>query len=136
MILVSGDMPSALLADSSDHRFLWQGAAGPADQAGDAPAEEAREHPAVSALDEQAGSGTEQEIAAPDGSEGPAGPRIEILGDASAEQVAALVAVLSGVGGGDEEPAGPPSRWASRERLVRSAMHPSRGGWRASALPR
>ena len=30
MILVSGDMTSALLAESSDHRFLWQGARGPA----------------------------------------------------------------------------------------------------------
>lgn len=67
----------------------------------------------------------------------PAGPRIEVLGDASPEQVAALVAVLSGLGGGeDEAPAAPPSRWASRERLVRGPVHPSRGGWRASALPR
>ena len=66
----------------------------------------------------------------------PAGPRIEVLGDASPEQVAALVAVLSGLGGGEEEaPAAPPSRWASRERLVRGPVHPSRGGWRASALP-
>lgn len=69
--------------------------------------------------------------------ESPAGPRIEVLGDASPEQVAALVAVLSGLGGGeDEAPAAPPSRWASRERLVRGPVHPSRGGWRASALPR
>ena len=69
--------------------------------------------------------------------ETPAGPRIEVLGDASPEQVAALVAVLSGLGGGeDEAPATPPSRWASRERLVRGPVHPSRGGWRASALPR
>ncbi|MFX4286118.1 acyl-CoA carboxylase subunit epsilon [Janibacter sp. G349] len=67
----------------------------------------------------------------------PAGPRIEVLGDASPEQVAALVAVLSGLGGGEEEaPAGPPSRWSSPERLVRPAVHPSRGGWAASALPR
>ena len=65
----------------------------------------------------------------------PTGPRIEVLGDASAEQVAALVAVLSGLGGGEEEPQDPPSRWASPERLVRRAVHPSPGGWRASALP-
>ena len=65
------------------------------------------------------------------------GQRIEVLGDASPEQVAALVAVLSGLGGGESDvPAGPPSRWASRERLVRAAVLPSRGGWRASALPR
>ncbi|WP_435199754.1 acyl-CoA carboxylase subunit epsilon [Janibacter sp. GS2] len=90
----------------------------------------------MSALGEHTDGGAEQEATVPDGSEGPAGPRIEVLGDASAEQVAALVAVLSGLGDEDEEPAGPPSRWASRERLVRSAVHPSRGGWRASALPR
>ena len=67
----------------------------------------------------------------------PTGPRIDVLGDAPPEQVAALVAVLSGLGGGeDEAPATPPSRWASRERLVRGPVHPSRGGWRASALPR
>lgn len=67
----------------------------------------------------------------------PAAPRIEVLGDASPEQVAALVAVLSGLGGGEEEaPAGPPSRWSSPARLVRPAVHPSPGGWVASGLPR
>lgn len=67
----------------------------------------------------------------------PDGPRIEVLGDASPEQVAALVAVLSGLGGGEEEaPAAPPSRWSSPERLVRGPVHASFGGWAASALPR
>ncbi len=67
----------------------------------------------------------------------PTGPRIEVLGDASPEQVAALVAVLSGLGGGAEEaPAGPPSAWSSPERLVRPPVHPSRAGWVASGLPR
>ena len=62
---------------------------------------------------------------------------IEILGEASPEQVAALVTVLSGLGGGEADvPTGLPSQWASRERLVRAPVHPSRGGWRASALPR
>lgn len=77
-----------------------------------------------------------EETAPPSTEETPA-QRIEVHGEASPEQVAALVAVLSGLGGGEEEePAGPPSRWASRERLVRAPVHPSRGGWRASALPR
>jgi hypothetical protein len=67
----------------------------------------------------------------------PAGPRVEVLGDASPEQVAALVAVLSGLGGGAEEaPEGPPSAWTDRSRLVRPAVHPSPGGWRLSGLPR
>lgn len=62
---------------------------------------------------------------------------VEIVGDATPEQVAALVAVLSGLGGGEEEPApASTSRWASRERLVRHDVHAGPGGWRASALPR
>ncbi|NYF99093.1 acyl-CoA carboxylase epsilon subunit [Janibacter cremeus] len=66
----------------------------------------------------------------------PTGPRIEVIGDASTEQVAALVAVLSGIGGdGDEEAPGPASRWASRERLVRAPLHPAPGAWRAAAFP-
>lgn len=70
-------------------------------------------------------------------SQAPAGPRIEIVGDASPEQVAALVAVLSGLGGGEEEaPAAPSSAWTDRSRLVRPAVHPSPGGWRLSGLPR
>lgn len=69
--------------------------------------------------------------------EAPAGPRIEVIGDASPEQVAALVAVLSSAGGGEpEEPSGPASRWASRERLVRAPVHPAPGAWRAAAFPR
>ncbi|UUZ44012.2 acyl-CoA carboxylase subunit epsilon [Janibacter limosus] len=67
----------------------------------------------------------------------PASPRIEVLGDATPEQVAALVAVLSGLGGGeDEAPAGSPSRWSAPARLVRHEVHPSPGGWVASGLPR
>lgn len=68
--------------------------------------------------------------------EAPAGPRIEVIGDASPEQVAALVAVLSAAGGEDEDPSGPASRWASRERLVRAPLHPAPGAWRAAAFPR
>ena len=66
----------------------------------------------------------------------PRSPAIEIVGDATPEQVAALVAVLSGLGGDDEPPAAPTSHWASRERLVRREVHPGPGGWRASGLPR
>ncbi|WP_338748332.1 acyl-CoA carboxylase epsilon subunit [Janibacter alittae] len=69
--------------------------------------------------------------------ESPTAPRIEVIGDASPEQVAALVAVLSAAGGGqDEGPSGPASRWASRERLVRAPLHPAPGAWRAAAFPR
>ena len=60
-----------------------------------------------------------------------------VRGDASPEEVAALVAVLSAASG--VEPEAAPrhtSQWASRERAVRQAVSPGRGGWRASALPR
>ncbi|HEV7172470.1 acyl-CoA carboxylase epsilon subunit [Pedococcus sp.] len=60
-----------------------------------------------------------------------------VRGDASPEEVAALVAVLSAASGG--EPEAPPrhtSQWASRERAVRQPVSPARGGWRASAFPR
>ncbi len=65
----------------------------------------------------------------------PTGPRIEVIGDASPEHVAALVAVLSGIGGGDAAPEAPRSRWASREMLVRAPLRPAPGAWRAAAFP-
>jgi hypothetical protein len=64
-----------------------------------------------------------------------------INGDASDEEVAALVAAIvavtaarSGVGGGQ---APPPvlNDWNEKSRLMRPAVHPSAGGWRRSALP-
>lgn len=73
---------------------------------------------------------------APAAADAPAGQAIEIIGDATPEQVAALLAVLSGIGGGEEPAPASTSRWASRERLVRREVHPGPGGWRASALPR
>lgn len=71
-----------------------------------------------------------------DAAAGAPAQRVEILGDASPEQVAALMAVISGLGGEEEAPAAPPSRWVDRSRLVRTQVHPGPGGWRASALPR
>ncbi|MBM6546955.1 acyl-CoA carboxylase subunit epsilon [Janibacter sp. YIM B02568] len=73
---------------------------------------------------------------APAEADAPATQAIEIIGDATPEQVAALVAVLSGIGGGEEPAPASTSRWASRERLVRREVHPGPDGWRASALPR
>jgi hypothetical protein len=62
-----------------------------------------------------------------------------VRGNPSSEQVAALVAVLSARTG----PAGVPgageterSEWSARSRLLREAIAPAPGGWRASALPR
>jgi Acyl-CoA carboxylase epsilon subunit len=64
-----------------------------------------------------------------------------IKGDASDEEIAALVAAIvavtaarSGVGGGQAPPPVMQS-WNEKSRLMRPAVHPSAGGWRRSALP-
>ncbi|QFG21793.1 acyl-CoA carboxylase subunit epsilon [Actinomadura sp. WMMB 499] len=68
-----------------------------------------------------------------------------VRGDPTAEEVAALVAVLTAraaAAAAARDGGGParPSRWADRSRLVRGtagrALRPSGpGAWRASALP-
>jgi hypothetical protein len=61
-----------------------------------------------------------------------------VAGNPTAEEIAALVTVLSArsaaVGG--EEPPPRRSEWAGHERRMRRPVHPRPGGWRASALPR
>ena len=63
-----------------------------------------------------------------------------VRGEPTAEELAALVAVLaSRRGRGDSgEPAAPPkvSGWTDRARYVQGRLPHSPGGWRASALPR
>lgn len=68
--------------------------------------------------------------------ERPTRPLVEIVGEATPEQLAALLAVLSGMGEEAQEPADPPSRWADRAAALRPPLHPGPGGWRASFLPR
>ena len=64
-----------------------------------------------------------------------------VRGDASAEEIAALVATLTAVAAARSaaaaSAAAPPVRpdWNSRARLLRSPVHPAAGGWRRSALP-
>jgi hypothetical protein len=64
-----------------------------------------------------------------------------VRGDATDEEIAALVATIAAVsaarqaGGGEESP-GTVREWNNRSRLVRSPVFPSQGGWRGSALPR
>jgi hypothetical protein len=62
-----------------------------------------------------------------------------IRGDASAEEIAALTAVLTAVGA---RPAGPPadpggrgSGWAGRPALLRRPLSHGPGAWRASGRP-
>ncbi len=66
-------------------------------------------------------------------------PLVLIHGDATAEEVAAVTAVVAALAAGRGGGAGPApkvSQWASRARQVRPPMHQGPGGWRASALPR
>jgi hypothetical protein len=67
-----------------------------------------------------------------------AGPVLRIVrGTPSAEELAALVAVLAAAGDADAEPQGPPRatpQWATPERLLRRPVAPT--GWWESSLPR
>jgi hypothetical protein len=64
-----------------------------------------------------------------------------VRGDASAEEIAALVATLTAVAAARaaaSASAGPPPaphNWNARTRLLRSPVQASPGGWRRSALP-
>ncbi len=59
-----------------------------------------------------------------------------VRGDASPEEIAALVAVLSSLGGTEAPPARRRPEWNAPHRLVRRPLAHGPGGWRASALPR
>ena len=70
-----------------------------------------------------------------DASTGP--PLFAIRGDASPEEVAAIVAVLAAVGGSAPATEKPPrSEWASPARRMRTPLPHGPGAWRASALGR
>ena len=70
----------------------------------------------------------------------PAAPALTVVaGNPSAEEIAALVAVLAArpVAAGPGGEAGRPrSEWSAKYRLLREPLARGRGGWRASALPR
>ncbi|WP_270886404.1 acyl-CoA carboxylase epsilon subunit [Pedococcus sp. 5OH_020] len=76
-----------------------------------------------------------------DSGERPGQPPLRLLrGDATAEELAALLAVLAAAGApgaaGKGKPARHPSEWSSPERALRRIGPPGAGAWRASALPR
>ena len=61
-----------------------------------------------------------------------------IRGDATPEEIAALVAVLLSRAAADDgaPPSRPaPSAWADRSRQLRRPLHPGPDAWRRSALP-
>ena len=69
--------------------------------------------------------------------DGDAQPFLRVVrGDATPEEVAALVAVVASMGGA--EPAKPriPSSWAHPARAMRPVHRHGPGAWRASGLPR
>lgn len=69
--------------------------------------------------------------------EQPQAPVLRIITpDATPEEVAAIVAVFSAMGGAAAPAKKPTPAWASRHRAVRRALPHGRGGWRASGLPR
>ena len=75
----------------------------------------------------------------PEQSESPATerPLRLVRGDATPEEVAAVMAVLSAVSGPAAEPAPRhTSQWASRAPALRRPLSPGPGAWRASAWPR
>ena len=67
----------------------------------------------------------------------PSRPLILVKGDATPEEVAALVAVLQAASSGGEAPApAPKSEWSANHRKVRATYPHGPGGWRSSGMPR
>lgn len=64
-------------------------------------------------------------------------PLFAIKGDATPEEVAALVAVLQGIAASAAPPAAKPrSEWSAHHRKARPSLHNGPGGWRSSSMPR
>jgi hypothetical protein len=59
-----------------------------------------------------------------------------INGDATAEEVAAVVAVFASLGGAAEPPRRRTPEWSGPRRNVRVTLPHGPGGWRSSGLPR
>jgi hypothetical protein len=63
-------------------------------------------------------------------------PLLQVINaDATPEEVAAIVAVLSALGGGAPAPKRPVPAWSAPQRQVRRTLANGPGGWRASGLP-
>ncbi|HNJ78993.1 MAG TPA: acyl-CoA carboxylase epsilon subunit [Marmoricola sp.] len=71
----------------------------------------------------------------PEGEVTPAVLRV-ITPNATAEEVAALVAVLAASGTSTPSTPAPRTTWAAPHRATRDVHHPRPGAWRVSALPR
>ena len=63
-------------------------------------------------------------------------PELRIVNaDASPEEIAAVVAVISALGAPREEPPRRGSEWAANTRKMRTTLRRGTGAWRASGLP-
>jgi hypothetical protein len=69
-------------------------------------------------------------------SEGDERPLLRIInGDATAEEVAAVVAVFAALGGAAEPARRRTAEWSAPHRKVRVTLPHGPGGWRSSSLP-
>jgi hypothetical protein len=59
-----------------------------------------------------------------------------VRGDATPEEVAALVAVVASLGGGEAPAPRRAPEWSAHHRKLRTTLPHGPGGWRSSALPR
>ena len=59
-----------------------------------------------------------------------------VKGDATPEELAALVAVVASLGNGGEPPRRPAPEWSAHHRKLRRSLPHGPGGWRSSGLPR
>jgi hypothetical protein len=73
-----------------------------------------------------------------DNDQPPSEPLLRVVrGDASPEEIAALVAVLASRAAVADEPPEPTrSAWSDRSAQLRRPVTPGPGAWRSSALPR
>ena len=111
----------AVITPARDPRRDRPRAAPAAHQARDPARQEAREHPAVTRT-----------------SRPPSSPLLRVVnGDATPEEVAALVAVFArSLGGARAERPRRTPEWSAHHRKVRRTLPHGPGGWRSSALPR
>ena len=70
-------------------------------------------------------------------SDEPQAPFLRVVrGDATPEELAALVTVLASAGGSAEPTRKPTPGWSAHHRKVRVTPPHGRDGWRSSGLPR
>lgn len=70
-------------------------------------------------------------------SDEPQRPLLRVVkGDATPEELGALVAVVAALGNGGEPPARRTPEWSAHHRKMRQSLPHGPGGWRSSALPR